>query len=114
MDGTIAKLKEICDLAEKHHAMVMVDECHAAGFMGKTGRGTPEYHGVMGQVDIITGTLGKALGGGTGGDTTRQEPIFVHIIPTVPPPFFFHCISSTSIVGILHSIHLPRHSARIS
>jgi glycine C-acetyltransferase len=72
MDGTIANLQGICDLAEKYDAMVMVDECHAAGFLGKTGRGTPEYHGVMGRVDLITGTLGKALGGGSGGYTTGR------------------------------------------
>jgi glycine C-acetyltransferase len=67
MDGDIAKLDEICDLAEKYDAMVMIDDAHSTGFVGKTGRGTPEYRGVMGRVDIITGTLGKALGGASGG-----------------------------------------------
>lgn len=67
MDGDIAKLDEICDLAEKYDALVMIDDAHSTGFVGKTGRGTPEYRGVMGRVDIITGTLGKALGGASGG-----------------------------------------------
>ena len=71
MDGTIAQLDIICDLADQYDAIVMVDECHASGFMGKTGRGTHEHRGVMGRIDIITGTLGKALGGASGGFTTR-------------------------------------------
>ena len=73
MDGTIANLAGICDLAEKYNALVMVDDAHAAGFMGKTGRGTPEHCGVMGRIDIITGTLGKALGGASGGYTSGAE-----------------------------------------
>jgi glycine C-acetyltransferase len=75
MDGTIANLKAICDLAEKYDAMVMVDDAHAAGFIGKTGRGTPEYCGVQGRVDVITGTLGKALGGASGGYTSGRKEI---------------------------------------
>src|SRR5438309_5474635 len=71
MDGYIANLPDICDLAEKYHALVMVDDSHAVGFMGRTGRGTHEYHRVMGRVDIITGTLGKALGGASGVYTSR-------------------------------------------
>ena len=70
MDGTIAQLDKICDLADKYDAMVMIDECHSTGFLGKTGRGTHEYRDVMGRVDIITGTLGKALGGASGGFTS--------------------------------------------
>src|SRR5260370_36121051 len=73
MDGTIANLGTICDLAERHNALVMVDECHAAGFLGKTGRGTPQHCGVEGRVDIITGTLGKALGVGSGGESNPSE-----------------------------------------
>src|SRR5689334_15602904 len=72
MDGTIAQLDKICDLADKYEALVMTDECHSSGFIGKTGRGVPEYCGVMGRVDIITGTLGKALGGASGGFTTGR------------------------------------------
>src|SRR5678815_3082198 len=73
MDGTIAQLDKICDLADKYDAIVMIDECHASGFMGKTGRGTHEYRGVMGRIDIITGTLGKALGGASGGFTSGRR-----------------------------------------
>jgi glycine C-acetyltransferase len=75
MDGTIAQLDKICDLADKYDAIVMIDECHASGFMGKTGRGTHEYRGVVGRIDIITGTLGKALGGASGGFTTGRREI---------------------------------------
>lgn len=75
MDGTIANLKAICDLAEQYDAMVMVDDCHAVGFLGETGRGSPEYCDVMGRIDIITGTLGKALGGALGGYTSAKKPI---------------------------------------
>src|SRR5437667_33499 len=73
MDGTIANLKGIVELAEKHDALMMIDDAHAAGFLGKTGRGTPDYCGVMGQIDIITGTLGKALGGASGVLTNRRK-----------------------------------------
>ena len=75
MDGTIARLDQICDLADKYDAIVMIDECHSSGFLGKTGRGTHEYHGVMGRIDIITGTLGKALGGASGGFTSGRKEI---------------------------------------
>ena len=73
MDGTIANLGEICDLAEKYNALTMIDDAHATGFLGKTGRGTHEYRGVMGRIDIITGTLGKALGGASGGFTSGRK-----------------------------------------
>ena len=75
MDGTIANLGEICDLADKHDALTMIDDCHATGFLGATGRGTHEYRGVQGRVDIITGTLGKALGGASGGFTSGRKEI---------------------------------------
>lgn len=75
MDGTIANLRAICDLADRYRALVMVDDCHATGFLGKTGRGTPEYCGVEGRVDILTGTLGKALGGALGGYTSGKKPV---------------------------------------
>ena len=73
MDGYIAQLDKICDLADKYDALVMIDECHSTGFIGKNGRGTHEYHNVMGRVDIITGTLGKALGGAMGGFTSEER-----------------------------------------
>ena len=75
MDGTIASLDQICDLADKHDALTMIDDCHAAGFIGETGRGTHEYRGVMGRIDIITGTLGKALGGASGGYTSGRKEV---------------------------------------
>lgn len=75
MDGTIANLLAICDLADRYKALVMVDDCHATGFLGKTGRGSPEYCGVEGRIDLLTGTLGKALGGALGGYTTGKKPI---------------------------------------
>ena len=75
MDGTIADLNAICDLADKHDALTMIDDCHATGFLGETGRGTHEYRGVMGRIDIITGTLGKALGGASGGFTSGRKEI---------------------------------------
>lgn len=72
MDGDIAPLDKICEIADKHNAIIMIDECHATGFVGKTGRGTPEYFGVEDRIDIINSTLGKALGGSTGGYTTGK------------------------------------------
>jgi glycine C-acetyltransferase len=87
MDGDIAKMDQICDLADKYDALVMTDECHSAGFIGKTGRGVPEYCGVLDRVDIITGTLGKALGGAMGGYTTgKKEIIQIHWLPRLLVP----------------------------
>jgi glycine C-acetyltransferase len=88
MDGYIAKLAEICDLADKYNAMVMVDDSHAVGFMGKTGRGTHEHQGVMGRIDIITGTLGKALGGASGGYTSGRKEI-VSLLRQRSRPYLF-------------------------
>lgn len=98
MDGTIAQLDKICDLAEKYDALVMVDECHATGFMGKTGRGTIEYRDVMGRVDIITGTLGKSLGGAMGGFTTGRKEI-VELLRQRSRPYLFSNSLAPSIVG---------------
>ncbi len=75
MDGSLANLRAICDLADKHDALVMVDDSHAVGFVGKQGRGTHEHHGVMNRIDVITGTLGKALGGASGGYTSGRKEI---------------------------------------
>ena len=88
MDGTIAKLDAICDLAEKYNALVMVDDSHATGFIGKTGRGTPEHCGVMGRVDIITSTLGKALGGASGGFTAAKKEV-VDFLRNRSRPYLF-------------------------
>jgi glycine C-acetyltransferase len=88
MDGYIAKLPEICDLAEKYNALVMVDDSHAVGFMGKRGRGTHEYHNVMGRIDVITGTLGKALGGASGGYTSGRKEI-INLLRQRSRPYLF-------------------------
>lgn len=98
MDGTIAQLDTICALAEKYDAAVMVDECHSTGFLGKTGRGTHEYRGVMGKIDIITGTLGKALGGASGGFTSGRKAI-VDMLRQRSRPYLFSNTVAPSIVG---------------
>ena len=98
MDGYVAQLDKICDLADKYNALTMTDECHAAGFIGKTGRGVPEYCNVMGRVDIITGTLGKALGGAMGGYTTGRKEI-IEILRQRSRPCLFSNSLAPSIVG---------------
>jgi len=98
MDGYVAKLDQICDLAEKYDALVMVDDCHATGFIGKTGRGTHEYNDVMGRVDIITGTLGKALGGAMGGFTTGKKEI-IDMLRQRSRPYLFSNSLAPAIVG---------------
>lgn len=98
MDGTIAQLDKICDLADKYDAIVMIDECHSSGFLGKTGRGTHEYRNVMGRIDIITGTLGKALGGASGGFTSGRKEI-IEILRQRSRPYLFSNTLAPSIVG---------------
>ena len=98
MDGIVAQLDKICDLADKYDALVMVDECHASGFIGKTGRGTMELKGVLGRVDIITGTLGKALGGAMGGFTTGKKEI-IDILRQRSRPYLFSNSLAPTIVG---------------
>ena len=98
MDGTIAQLDAICDLAEKYDALVMSDDCHATGFVGKTGRGVHEYQDVMGRVDIITGTLGKALGGASGGFTSSHKEI-VDVLRQRSRPYLFSNTLAPSITG---------------
>jgi glycine C-acetyltransferase len=98
MDGTIAQLDKICDLADKYNALVMIDECHSSGFLGKTGRGTHEHHGVIGRVDIITGTLGKALGGASGGFTSGPKEV-IDILRQRSRPYLFSNTLAPSIVG---------------
>lgn len=98
MDGIVADLKGVCDLADRYEAMVMVDECHAAGFIGKTGRGSVEHCGVTGRVDIITGTLGKALGGAMGGYTSARKEI-VELLRQRSRPYLFSNSLAPSIVG---------------
>ena len=98
MDGTIAQLDKIVELAERFDAIVMIDECHSSGFLGKTGRGTHEYRGVMGKIDIITGTLGKALGGASGGFTSGRKEV-IEILRQRSRPYLFSNTLAPSIVG---------------
>ena len=98
MDGTIAQLDKICDLADKYQALVMVDECHSSGFLGKTGRGAHELRGVLGRIDIITGTLGKALGGAMGGFTSGRKEI-VDMLRQRSRPYLFSNTLAPAIVG---------------
>lgn len=103
MDGDIARLDEICRLAEKYDALVMTDECHSAGFIGKTGRGVPEYCNVMDKVDIITGTLGKALGGAMGGYTTGRKEV-IEMLRQRSRPYLFSNSLAPSIVGAANKV----------
>jgi glycine C-acetyltransferase len=98
MDGTIAQLDKICDLADTYDAIVMIDECHSSGFLGKTGRGTHEYRGVLGRIDIITGTLGKALGGASGGFTSGKKAV-IEMLRQRSRPYLFSNTVAPSIVG---------------
>ncbi|MFZ6773640.1 glycine C-acetyltransferase [Undibacterium sp. SXout7W] len=103
MDGTIAQLDRICDLADQYDALVMIDECHASGFMGKTGRGTHEHHHVMGRIDIITGTLGKALGGAMGGFTAGRKEV-IDTLRQKSRPYLFSNTLAPSIAGASLSV----------
>jgi glycine C-acetyltransferase len=98
MDGDVAKLDRICDLADRHRALVMVDECHATGFFGPTGRGTIEHCGVMGRVDIVTGTLGKALGGALGGFTSGRREI-IELLRQRSRPYLFSNSLPPAVIG---------------
>ncbi len=98
MDGTIAQLDKIVELAEKYDAVIMIDECHSSGFLGKTGRGTHEYRGVMGKIDIITGTLGKALGGASGGFTSGRKEV-INMLRQKSRPYLFSNTLAPSIAG---------------
>jgi glycine C-acetyltransferase len=113
MDGTIANLKEICDLAEKYSSLVMIDECHAAGFLGKTGRGTPEYHGVMDRIDIITGTLGKALGGGSGGYVTGRQAIVDLLRQRSRPYLFSNSLTPSTVAASIKAIEIASRSTQL-
>ena len=113
MDGTIADLATICDLAERYNALVMVDECHAAGFLGKTGRGTPEQCGVTGRVDIITGTLGKAFGGGSGGYTTGRQKIIDLLRQRSRPYLFSNSLTPSIAAASLKAIEIASRSTEL-
>jgi glycine C-acetyltransferase len=106
MDGYIAKLDKICDLAEKYDAMVMVDDSHAVGFVGEHGKGTPEFCGVMGRIDIITGTLGKALGGASGGYTSGRKEIVEMLRQRSRPYLFSNSVSPAVVAASLKALDL--------
>jgi glycine C-acetyltransferase len=106
MDGTIANLAVICDLAEKYNALTMIDDAHATGFLGKTGRGTHEYRGVMGHIDIITGTLGKALGGASGGFTSGRKEIVDLLRQRSRPYLFSNTIAPPVVAASLKALEL--------
>jgi glycine C-acetyltransferase len=106
MDGTIANLDAICDLAEKYNALTMIDDAHATGFLGKTGRGTHEYRGVMGRIDIITGTLGKALGGASGGFTSARKEIVDLLRQRSRPYLFSNTIAPPVVAASLKALEL--------
>jgi glycine C-acetyltransferase len=113
MDGYVAKLPEICDLAEKYDAMLMVDDSHAVGFMGKTGRGTHEHHDVMGRVDIITGTLGKALGGASGGYTSGRKEIIDLLRQRSRPYLFSNSLAPPIVAASLKVLELLTESSAL-
>ncbi len=113
MDGFIAKLPEICDLAEKHRAMVMVDDSHAVGFMGKLGRGTHDYHDVMGRIDILTGTLGKALGGASGGYTSGRREIIELLRQRSRPYLFSNSVAPPIVAASLKVLDLVSTSGEL-
>lgn len=113
MDGTIANLPGICDLAERHDAMVMVDDSHAVGFMGRRGRGTHEYHGVMDRIDIITGTLGKAMGGASGGYTSGRREIIEMLRQRSRPYLFSNSLSPSIVTASLRAIDLLSESTEL-
>jgi glycine C-acetyltransferase len=106
MDGTIANLQGVCELAEKYQAITMIDDAHAAGFLGKTGRGTHEHCGVMGKIDIITGTLGKALGGASGGYTSGRQPVIDLLRQRSRPYLFSNTIAPPVVAASLKAIEL--------
>ncbi|MDP2599172.1 MAG: glycine C-acetyltransferase [Deltaproteobacteria bacterium] len=113
MDGTIAKLDAICDLAEKYEALVMVDDSHATGFIGKTGRGTPEHCGVEGRIDVMTSTLGKALGGATGGFTTGKKEIIEYLRQRSRPYLFSNTVAPVVVAASLKVFELLEKSTTL-
>jgi glycine C-acetyltransferase len=113
MDGFIAKLPEICDLADKYNAMVMVDDSHAVGFMGDHGRGTHEHHNVMNRVDILTGTLGKALGGASGGYTSGKKEIIDLLRQRSRPYLFSNSVAPPIVAAAIHAIDMLQESTEL-
>jgi glycine C-acetyltransferase len=113
MDGTIAELEAICDLADKYQALTMIDDAHASGFLGKTGRGTHEYRGVMGRIDIITGTLGKALGGASGGFTSGRKRIVELLRQRSRPYLFSNTVAPPIVAASIKALELLSNSTEL-
>jgi glycine C-acetyltransferase len=113
MDGVIANLPAICELADKYDALVMVDDSHATGFMGQRGRGTHEHHGVMGRIDILTGTLGKALGGASGGYTSGRAEIVAYLRQRSRPYLFSNTVAPAVVGGTLAALQIVNHSTEL-
>lgn len=113
MDGYVAKLDQICELADKYDSLVMIDDCHATGVIGKSGRGTPEYRGVMGRVDIITGTFGKALGGASGGFTTGRKEIIEMLRQRSRPYLFSNTLAPAIVCASLKALELVMSSSEL-
>src|SRR5204862_2974309 len=113
MDGTIAQLDKICDLADKYDAIVMIDECHSSGFLGRSGRGTHEYRGVMARIDIITGTLGKALGGASGGFTSARKRIVELLRQRSRPYLFSNSVAPHIVAGTLKALEILSESTEL-
>jgi len=113
MDGSLANLSAICDLADEHEALVMVDDSHAVGFMGKRGRGTHEHQGVMGRIDILTGTLGKALGGASGGYTSGRAGIIEYLRQRSRPYLFSNTVAPSIVAGSIKAIELLTESTEL-
>ena len=113
MDGTIAELGQICELAEKYHALTMIDDAHATGFLGSTGRGTHEYRGVMGRIDIITGTLGKALGGASGGFTSARKRIVELLRQRSRPYLFSNTVAPPIVAASIKGLELLSNSTEL-
>jgi len=113
MDGYIANLPSICDLADKYDAIVMVDDSHAVGFMGKHGKGTHEYHNVMGRIDILTGTFGKALGGASGGYTSGRKEIIDLLRQRSRPYLFSNTLAPVICAGTLKTLEILNHSTEL-
>jgi glycine C-acetyltransferase len=113
MDGTIAELGVICDLAEKYHALTMIDDAHASGFLGRTGRGTHEYRGVMGKIDVITGTLGKALGGASGGFTSGRKRIVELLRQRSRPYLFSNTLAPPIVAASIKALELLTSSTEL-
>jgi glycine C-acetyltransferase len=113
MDGTIAELNAICDLAQKYNALTMIDDAHASGFLGQTGRGTHEYRGVVGKIDIITGTLGKALGGASGGFTSGRSRIVELLRQRSRPYLFSNTVAPSIVAGCIKALELLTSSTEL-